>query len=363
MAMRLLKDAPWHLLLLALVLAGLGVWNLASASRVSGFAVWKSQACWIAIGVATCLAMTLFDYRYLIKLSYPIYCVIILSLVAVLITGHTAKGASRWLNLGPIHLQPSELMKLGIVLVLARYYHEDTPPKGGYDLWRLIPPGLLLLIPLALVMMQPDLGTSIMIAAPAATIILFCKVRLKALAILALSLFFIAVLVWSFALKDYQKNRVFTFLNPGLDPLGTGYHSSQSLIAVGSGQWWGKGWRQGTQTQLSFLPEHHTDFVFSVWGEEHGLAGAVVLISLYLLLFFSSLGVAFGAREKFGILISLGITGMLFFQTFTNIGMVSGVLPVVGVTLPLMSYGGSSVLTTFVGFGLLMNIGMRRHLF
>ena len=360
---RLWRHAPWHVLLVALVIAGLGVWNLVSASRVAPAPLWRSQLSWIGIGVLVAVLTMVVDYRHLLQMAYPIYGLVLLLLVGVLAKGHAAMGARRWLDLGPMHLQPSELMKIAIILVLARFYHEDQQHKEGYSLYHLWLPALLIVVPVALVMKQPDLGTAMMIAAVAGSLVLFGKVRWKSLALMVAVFVGGASLAWTHVLKDYQKKRVTSFLDPEADMLGSGYHASQSLIALGSGQGWGKGWSQGTQTQLSFLPEQHTDFIFSVWGEEHGFFGTSMLVLLYLLLLLLALGVATGAREKFGTFIAVGVCSMLFWHVFINIGMVTGTLPVVGVTLPLMSYGGSSVLTILVGLGLLMNVGMRRHLF
>ncbi len=362
-ARQLWRNIPWHILALALLIAALGVWNLASASRAAYAPIWKSQIYWLLIGLGACAGTMLLDYRYLLKLAYPIYGVVVLLLVAVLVRGHAAMGAQRWLDLGPVHLQPSELMKLAIILVVARFFHEDPHTKEGYSLLQLWLPALLLAVPVALVMKQPDLGTSMMIAAVAGSIILVAKVRWRSLLVLAAGFVASAVFAWAYLLKPYQKKRVLAFLDPEGDVLGAGYHASQSLIAVGSGQASGKGWGHGTQTQLSFLPEQHTDFVFSVWGEEHGFVGAVVLIGLYLVLLVMMLAVAASAREKFGSFLAVGVAAMVFWHVFVNIGMVTGLLPVVGVTLPLLSYGGSSVLTNMIGLGLLMNVAMRRHLF
>ncbi|MFN7133867.1 MAG: rod shape-determining protein RodA, partial [Myxococcales bacterium] len=349
---RIFSDVPWALLLVALGIAALGVWNLASASRSAHAAVWRSQLAWMGVGLALCALTCVLDYRYLLNLAYPIYAVLIVMLVLVLVKGRAIMGAQRWLELGPLRLQPSELMKIGIILTMARFFHEDRERTsyGLADLWM---PALLLLVPVALVMKQPDLGTAMLIASCAGTMILFSRVRWKTLATLAVGFVGVSIVAWNHVLKDYQKKRVLTFLDPEGDTLGAGYHASQSLIAVGSGQGWGKGWGEGTQTQLSFLPEQHTDFIFSVWGEEHGFAGAMVLLGLYMLLLLLCIGVAASAREKFGSYLCVGVAGMIFWHVFINIGMVTGVLPVVGVTLPLMSYGGSSVITVMLGLGLL----------
>jgi rod shape determining protein RodA len=400
-ARRMWRHAPWPLLLVAAGISALGVWNLASASHAAATAapmpsmlgwagvgplapsggLWRSQAHWLELGLATCLATMLFDYRYLIRLAYPLYGIVLLLLLAVKLKGHAAMGAQRWLDLGPMHLQPSELMKIAIILVLARFYHEDPRHREGYGLWQLGLPGLLVAVPVVLVLKQPDLGTALMISAVAGTLILFGKVRTVSLVLLGVVAIAGSAGGWAYystcnpdiprekrpkhcvLLKEYQLKRVSSFIDPEADMLGSGYHASQSLIAVGSGQGWGKGWGQGTQTQLSFLPEQHTDFIFSVWGEEHGFFGASLLVLLYLVLLVLAIAVSVTAREKFGTFIAVGVSALLFWHVFINIGMVTGLLPVVGVTLPLMSYGGSSVLTIMVGLGLLMNVGMRRLLF
>ncbi len=386
---RLWRNIPWPLLLLAAAISGLGVWNLASSAdrpcevevgrsvdceraapaglrgqppRASA-PLWRSQVAWLVVGFFACLLTMFFDYRYLLRLSYPIYGFVLALLLLVFLRGHSAMGAQRWLDLGPVHLQPSELMKIAVVLVLARFFHEDQRLDEGYRLRDLWLPAILVLLPTALVMKQPDLGTAMIIAAIAGTMILFAKLRWRTMISLAFGGMAAAVGAWIAVLKPYQKQRILTFLNPEGDMLGAGYHASQSLIAVGSGRGYGKGWGQGSQTQLSFLPEQHTDFIFSVWGEEHGFLGGAILIGLYLLLLLGAIGIAANAREKFGAFLGVGIAGMFFWHVFINIGMVTGLLPVVGVTLPLMSYGGSSVLTILIGLGLLMNVGMRKHLY
>jgi rod shape determining protein RodA len=231
--------------------------------------------------------------------------------------------------------------------------------KDGYGIFSLAVPAFLTLVPALLVLKQPDLGTALIVVSVGATMILFARVRWQALvAVIAVVL---AGAVFAYPhLKPYQRKRVETFLNPEGDVLGAGYHATQSMIAVGSGQALGKGWGQGTQTLLSFLPEQHTDFIFSVWAEEHGFAGCLLLIALYYLLVASALGIAGNARDRFGHFLAVGVTALLFWHAFINMGMVTGILPVVGVTLPLMSYGGSSVIAVLAGVGLLNNVAMRR---
>ncbi|MBS2027223.1 MAG: rod shape-determining protein RodA [Deltaproteobacteria bacterium] len=373
---RLFRHVPWHVVLLAAMICALGVWNLASASGKSLTDRWLSQAELMGAGAVVMAAICLVDYRVLMRLAYPIYAAVVLMLVGVTVHGKVVMGARRWLQIGPLQIQPSEFAKLAIILALARWFHEDKTDadteRRGYSLQRLWQPFLMLLVPVILTLKQPDLGTAMLIAAIALSCILFAKVRWRSLAVLGVvGLLGVTVAFTGIptghgtkqVLKDYQRKRLLTFLNPEGDALGAGYHANQSMIAVGSGQLSGKGWGQGTQTQLSFLPEQHTDFIFSVWAEEQGFLGAMVLLALYMVLILSGLSVAYGARERFGAFLAFGIVAMIFWHVFINIGMVTGTLPVVGVPLPLMSYGRSSVLTFMVGLGLLLNVQMRRFNF
>ncbi len=351
---------PWHVALLVLAIASIGVWNLASASRSAHAPVWISQVSWMAAGGSVALAIGLVEYRRFMRGAYVFYAVVLVLLVAVLLKGRVVMGARRWIAFGPVNFQPSELAKIAVALALARWFHMDgTKRKDGYGLWGLVIPAALTLLPAALILKQPDLGTALIVVAVGGTMILFAKVRWKTL-LAVLSVVLVGAVLAYPHLKPYQKKRVETFLDPEGDVLGAGYHATQSMIAVGSGQGVGKGWGQGTQTLLSFLPEQHTDFIFSVWAEEHGFVGCLLLLALYYALVVSALGIAGNARDRFGHFLGVGVTAMLFWHAFINMGMVTGVLPVVGVTLPLMSYGGSSVLVTMMGVGLLNNIGMRR---
>jgi rod shape determining protein RodA len=357
---RLFVHFPWHVAFLVAAISLLGVWNLASASRSAHAPVWISQSWWMGAGVLVAMAVTLVDHRAFHRLAWVFYVGVLGLLVLVFVKGRYVMGARRWLTVGPINLQPSELAKLAVALALASFFAGDAERrKNGYGLFGLLLPMTITLLPAALILKQPDLGTALVVIAVGVTQILFAKVRWKTLALLLAVAVGGSVLVYPH-LKPYQKKRVETFMNPELDALGAGYHAKQSMIAVGSGQGTGKGWGQGTQTYMSFLPEQHTDFIFSVWAEEHGFAGCVLLLSLYLALLTSAVDIAAAARDRFGHFLAVGIAGMLFWQTFINVGMVIGVLPVVGVTLPLMSYGGSSVLVIYTGIGMLANVGMRR---
>jgi rod shape determining protein RodA len=357
---RLFVHFPWHLAFVVLAISSIGIWNLASASRSAHAPVWMSQASWMGLGVVVALAVTLFDPRTFHRLTWVFYGLVIVLLVLVHVKGRYVMGARRWLTIGPVNFQPSELAKLSVALAMASWFHQDTEKrKDGYGLLQLVIPFTIVAVPAALILKQPDLGTALIVLAVGATQILFAKVRWKTLAMIGGVVVVGSVLVYPH-LKPYQKKRVETFLNPESDVLGAGYHATQSMIAVGSGQGLGKGWGQGTQTYLSFLPEQHTDFIFSVWAEEHGFLGCLLLLALYFILVASAIDITGNARDRFGHFLAAGLSGMLFWHVAINIGMVIGLLPVVGVTLPLMSYGGSSVLVIYTGMGLLANIGMRR---
>jgi rod shape determining protein RodA len=353
---------PWHLPLLVLSICAIGIWNLASASRSSHVDIWITQATWMGVGFGLALSVVLVDYRVFRQGAWIFYGVVLLLLLLVLWKGRVIMGARRWISLGPVGFQPSELAKIAVILALARWFSSDAqsdPRRGGRGLAAIAIPALLVIAPALLVQRQPDLGTALIVLAVGATMILFAGVRWKTLVVLGAVLTVGAVAAWPH-LKPYQRKRVETFLNPEGDVLGAGYHATQSMIAVGSGQGFGKGWGQGTQTLLSFLPEQHTDFIFSVWAEEHGFAGTLVLLALYFALVGSGITIALRAPDRFGQFVAVGATALVFWHAFINMGMVTGVLPVVGVTLPLMSYGGTSVLVVFVALAMLASVGTRR---
>lgn len=357
---RVFNHFPWHLAVVVSCICAIGIWNLSSASRSAHAPVWISQGWWMAAGAALALAICLVDHRNFHRLAWVFYGCVVVLLLAVMVKGRVVMGARRWIMIGPVNFQPSELAKLSVALALASFFAADSGKrKDGYGLFGILIPLAITMVPAVLILKQPDLGTALIVVAVGLTQILFAKVRWKTLALLAGVGIGGAVLVYPH-LKPYQKKRVETFINPEADALGAGYHATQSMIAVGSGQGLGKGWGQGTQTYLSFLPEQHTDFIFSVWAEEHGFAGCFVLILLYATLITSAIDIAGNARDRFGHFLAVGLTGMLFWQAAINMGMVIGLLPVVGVTLPLMSYGGSSVIVIFAAMGMLANIGMRR---
>jgi rod shape determining protein RodA len=360
---RLVQNFDWLLLGLVAAITAMGLVNLYSAgyNRGEGTPLYIKQLYWLAVGLALMLLTLFYDYRHLEKLGYPAYVLSLLLLVGVMVAGKMVSGSRRWLPIGPFAFQPAELTKVAIILVLATYFNR-RPRLEKMRLKDLIVPGVLVLVPVGLIIKQPDLGSGILVTLVAASMILFVGVHWRTLGALALTMVVSSPMIWGF-LKDYQKQRVLTFLNPDQDPLGAGYHIIQSMIAVGSGQFWGKGFLQGTQSQLYFLPEQHTDFVFSVFAEEWGFVGSVVLLLLFTAVALWGLQVARDCKERFGQLLALGVTALIFWQIFINLCMVTGFLPVVGIPLPLFSYGGSSLITTLLGVGFLLNIRMRRYLF
>jgi rod shape determining protein RodA len=351
------------LLITVLLISTLGIINLYSSDYPhTGTAtpLHLKQIYWFLMGFGLLILILFFDYHTFIRYAYPFYLFCLLLLVMVMLLGRTTSGSQRWLQMGFFSFQPSELTKIALVLALTRFFTENENPQG-YRLRDLLTPFLLLAIPLLLVFRQPDLGTSTLLILIFLSMLTFMGVQAKTWLTLGGGCAVAAPLFWYF-LKDYQKIRLLTFLNPDLDPLKAGYHIMQSKIAVGSGTFWGKGFLKGTQSQLHFLPEQHTDFVFSVWAEEWGFLGSFLLLFLFLLLISRGLKIANTSKDRAGTLLALGITAMLFWQTFVNVGMVVGILPVVGVPLPLFSYGGTSVIATLMGIGVLMNISMRRFM-
>lgn len=320
------------------------------------------QIAWLFVGWSIFIAMTLIDYRALVKRAYWIYGVNLAALLAVSFVGTISYGARRWLDLGFFKYQPSETMKVIMILVMAKIL-SAKPTDKSMGIKELIFPALLVMVPWVLTVKQPDLGTATMLMVTAGSMILFIGIRRPILIFVAVIGIVAAPLVWNFGLKDYQRDRVLTFMTPGRDPRGTGYNSIQSKIAVGSGKIVGKGFRKGTQSQLEFLPERHTDFIYSVLSEEHGFIGSFITLGLFFILYLMMIKIASQARDKAGTLIVIGVGGYLFWHMFVNMGMVMGLLPIVGVPLPLISYGGSSMMTTMAALGLISSVAYRKYLF
>jgi rod shape determining protein RodA len=361
---RLVENFDWLFLALILVIAGIGIVNLYSAGynrTPEGVTpVYLKQTYWLLVGLLILFLALTIDYRYLERLAYPLYIISILLLLAVMVGGKTVSGSKRWLGAGFFTFQPSELVKISLVLVLARYFRR-LAPEESLHFKDIIFPLVLILLPAAIIARQPDLGSAIQVTLVGLSIILLVGVHWRPLVTGVAILVGALPAAWPF-LKEYQRQRVRVFLDPERDPLGAGYHIIQSKIAVGSGQFWGKGFLQGTQCQLHFLPEQHTDFVFSVFAEEWGFVGSAVLVLLYLGLSLWGLLIARNCKERFGQLLALGVTALIFWQVFINLCMVTGLMPVVGIPLPLFSYGGSSLITTMLALGLLLNLRMRRFL-
>jgi rod shape determining protein RodA len=361
---RLLTHFDWLLLVLVCLIAAIGVVNLYSTTSTwttLGSPMYLKQLYWLGLGLVIALGVASFDYRHLEYMGFLFYGVTVLLLLLVLVFGKITMGATRWFHLGFINLQPSEILKIVIIITLARYFSEKGNVRG-YTLRELIVPFLLLGVPIVLIIKQPDLGTALLILFIGVTMALFAGIRRTTLGVLTVMGGAGAVGGW-FLLRDYQKERILTFLNPEQDPLGAGYHIIQSKIAVGSGGLFGKGFMKGTQSQLSFLPERHTDFAFSVFAEEWGFSGCMVLLLLYLLIILWGIYIARRAADSFGMFLALGVVAMLFWHIVVNLGMVIGLVPVVGVPLPLFSYGGTNMITTMIGIGLLLNVSMRRFMF
>ncbi|MDA8099779.1 MAG: rod shape-determining protein RodA [Nitrospiraceae bacterium] len=369
---RLLSNLPWGMVTLIAAIALLGIASVYSATYTpqGPSSLFTKQLIWVFLGVCVMIAALVPDYHTIGRYAYVLYAVSVAALVLVAIIGRTGMGAQRWLAIGPFAFQPSELAKLSLVLALARFYAED-PRSGNYGLRDLAIPAAMLVVPLILVMKQPDLGTALMLAFTATLITVLAGIRLQAVVavvligvVVASAVFLVPPVrhaIWT-KLKPYQQKRIKAFVDPASDPLGSGYHATQAKIAVGSGQTTGKGFRKGTQSQMAFLPERHTDFIFAVIAEEQGFLGSSLLIVLYVALLLMGVETAKNAKDKIGALMAGGITSMLSLYVFINIGMAAGILPVVGVPLPLVSYGGTSILTTFLAIGLLLNIRSRRFM-
>ncbi len=350
----------WTLLLIIFSILAIGLLNLYSATRFLGPRLFTKQIYFVFLGTAAFFITAAIDYRVYDRLAYPIYAIGLFLLALVLVIGRTTLGAKRWLVLGPVVVQPSELMKLALIIALGHYIHASPPStEEGRSIKDLAMPSVLVGIPFLMILLQPDLGTGIMLLLIFFSIMFLLKLRLRS--VLTLATFGLALLplIWTFVLKDYQKARILTFLDPASDPTGSGWHIRQSIYAIGSGNFFGKGFLQGTQSQYKFLPAQWSDFPFSVWCEEWGFIGGMVLIGLYAVLVIWSIRLALRARDRFASVLCLGVGAMFFWHTFINLGMVMGLMPVVGITLPLFSYGGSSVLTFMIGAGLLMSVSSR----
>lgn len=355
------------LLLATVAIVSLGLVNLYSATSVYAESaararladVYVSQIYWVVVGSLLAILAAAVDYRHFERLSTFFYAGALISLGLVFILGSDIRGSSRWIELGSFAFQPSEFMKIVIILVVARFVHND-PKLEPRTLVDLAPPILLTAVPVVAVMEQPDLGTSTIYLLITASILSMNRVRRRSLFTLAATVGIVVPLIWKYQLRDYQKARWSSFLNPEADRTGTGWHALQSRTAIGNGQLFGEGYTRGTQNQFGLLPDQFSDFPFAVFAEDWGFVGAVTLISLYAFVCIWAIHVASQAKDRFGAAVAIGVGAMIFWHTAFNIGMAVGLLPVVGITLPLFSYGGSSVVTMLIGVGLLLNVSMRR---
>ena len=348
-------DSPLLIAVLGVCAAGLVVLFSAAGEDL---AVFLRQAARVGLALGVMVAVAQIPPRVLRVTAPFLYALGVLLLLAVTIKGDIAMGAQRWLDLGVVRFQPSEIMKIAVPLACAWFLHDRPLPP---DFTTLCVLGVAILVPTLLIAEQPDLGTALLVAAGAMMVVLLAGLQLRYILGMAVLVVGAVPVVWHF-LHDYQRQRVLTFLNPQTDPLGAGYHTIQSQIAIGSGGLFGKGYMNGSQAQLEFLPERSTDFIFAVIGEEWGLVGLFVLLALYLIVIARGLFIAAQAQDTFTRLIAGGLTLLFAVYVFVNSGMVAGLLPVVGVPLPLVSYGGTSMVTLMAGFGILMSIHSRRKL-
>jgi rod shape determining protein RodA len=351
---RIHMDLP--LLLLVLMICGIGLLVLYSASGDNTYYVTR-QATFMGLGIVVMLAVAQLSPRLMKRWALPLYLGGILLLLAVELAGVGAKGAQRWLDLGFFRFQPSEILKIACPMMIASYLgRQHLPPNFKHLVCAL----LVVLVPAILVGLQPDLGTALLICAAGLFVVFLAGMAKRYIFGAILATFAGAPVFWLFLLHDYQRRRIFTMLDPQADKLGAGWNIIQSTTAIGSGGIHGKGWMQGTQSQLDFLPESHTDFIIAVLAEEFGLIGVALLLALYLLLISRGMVIAFKADSMFGRLLAGSLTLTFFVYVFVNMGMVSGILPVVGVPLPLVSYGGTSIVTLMLGFGMLMSISTEK---
>jgi rod shape determining protein RodA len=363
---------PWGMVSVVFAIAFIGLAAVYSATYTSKgpSSLYYKQLVWVSAGIIMMFLALIPDYHTIGRYAYILYAISLILLLLVMVMGRTGMGAQRWLAIGPFAFQPSEFAKLSLTLALARYFAED-PKRGGYELRDLAIPGVMVLVPLMLVLKQPDLGTALMLLLTSSVLVLLAGIHLRSIAVVLVTAMVIASLVflvppvrhkiWG-SLKPYQQNRIKAFIDPSSDPRGSGYHANQSKIAVGSGQITGKGYRKGTQSQMAFLPERHTDFIFAVIAEETGLIGTSFLLLLYLVLLLIGVDTAKNAKDRLGILMAGGLVSMIMLYVCINVGMSVGIVPVVGVPLPLVSYGGTSIITTFLALGLLLNIQIRRFM-
>ncbi len=366
---RLLKNFDYILFCITVLITSIGVAMIYSASYYNGQLLSSAglsypyrQLIWAVIGLISLLIVITVNYQKVMKYAYLLYGLNILLLVLVSIFGQVSQGARRWISLGFLSFQPSELVKITLILALVYYLKDRTQEIKRVR--GLLVPFALTLVPFIIIIKQPDLGTAFTLLPILLILLYLAGAKSRHLtAIILIGVLVVAPLTYHFILKDYQKERLTVFINPDLDPLGAAYSLNQSKIAIGSGQFWGKGWLNGSQTHLRFLTAQYTDFIFPVMAEEWGFVGASLLFLFYFILLGRGMSIALRAKDSSGALLAAGLTAMIGFHIFINVGMTMGMMPVTGLPLPLMSYGGSSLLVTMLSIGLLLNINMRRFMF
>ena len=348
-----LSRYSWLLLLTALLcLAGLV--NLYSISLPDGLGAFKKQLIWVLAGFLTAAAISRLRPLTLKKHSLAFYLFLLALLALIFVFGKTVSGSRSWFQIGPVSVQPSEFIKIGIIMALANYYANEVAAKGNYSPTELLKPVALLLVPVAAVIAQPDMGTAITILLTGASIILLLGISRKALLQMIIIALISILPAWHLLIKDYQKERIYSFMDTSSDPFGISYNSIQSQIAIGSGMGYGKGFSLGSQSNLDFLPAHHTDFAFSVISEEWGFRGSVFILLLYFSIILFILNITTSLEDRFSMIACFGIAAMFFWHAVINVAMVTGLMPIIGTPLFLISYGGSSTLTAFIGIGMVL---------
>lgn len=354
-----LYNISFSYVMFIVILAAIGIVMLYSAAN-GNWSPWAiNQLIRFGMGFAVMIVLALTDIKLLLRYAYIFYFITLILLVVVEVAGHTGMGATRWINLGFIKLQPSEFMKIAMVLVLARYFHTSSL-QSIESVRGIIPPLLMAIFPAFLIVLQPDLGTALMLLFTTGAIFFAVGVQVWKFAVVFIGGLVSMPIAWAF-LHDYQRNRVLTFLDPERDPLGAGYHIIQSKIALGSGGVFGKGFLKGTQSHLNFLPEKHTDFIFTMLSEEFGMMGAVLIVVLNFLILAYSYSFALKSTSYFGKLVAIGLATNYFMYVFINISMVLGLIPVVGIPLPLISYGGTVMLSIMASFGIILSVHINRN--
>ena len=342
------------MLLLVALLYGAGLVNLYSISQPTGLGAFKKQLIWIFVGLLTMAAISRLKFLSLKKYSFTFYLGVLVLLVLIFVFGKAVSGSRSWFQIGPVSVQPSEFIKIGVIMVLANYYASDVAAKENYNPAELLRPIALLLLPAVAIIAQPDMGTAMIVLLTGSSIIVLLGISRRALLRIVIIVMISVIPAWHLLIKDYQKERIYSFIDTSSDPSGISYNSIQSQIAIGSGMGYGKGFSLGSQSNLNFLPAHHTDFAFSVIGEEWGFQGSVFVLLLYFSIILFILNIATSLDDRFAMIACFGIAAMFFWHAVINVAMVTGLMPIIGTPLFFISYGGSSTLTAFIGIGIVL---------